>query len=630
MSISKKVSIEHMETPYGSGVIDDASTSFSHDTYIDYDQELEHYSKLATDFEHNLTISDAIRYYKRAIVWSICLSTGIIMEAFDSILITSFFAFPSFTKRFGLQLEDGGEYEISSTWQMLLGASPFIGLLTGTMINGVLTEKFGHRRVILGSLIIMTLFIFISFYATSIEMLLVGQIFCGIPWGVFATIGPTYSSEICPTILRGYLTSYVNMCWALGQCLAAIVLSLLVNDDSEWGYRIPLAVQWVWPLPLFIFTWLAPESPWWLVRTNQLEKALTSIKQLTSSEIHDKAPWILSMIIHTNKMEKSEQDSMITSESLCSNPHSRSNSVSRLSLESDPMLEPLRASNGMNGSFSRTDSVSSSNTKLIRHSFSESNFKLRPRSRINPKPTKSRMDIFGISAYKDCFKSINTRRTEISCVTMAGQTLCGAMFAYSPSYFFSQIGINANITYKLNLMATIFSVLGTLGSWILLNKFGRRTIYLWGLSILSVCLLFIGCLQTYSNTTPSVKWYQCILTMVWVTCYSFSIGPLTFTIVSEISSTKLRSPTMAIARGSYNVIQVLCLVLEVQLINPAKFNLKGYTAFVWFIPCSLTLLWGYFRLPETRYRTYGELDLLFEHKVPARHFATCNVEQLEY
>jgi SP family general alpha glucoside:H+ symporter-like MFS transporter len=38
------------------------------------------------------------------------------------------------------------------------------------------------------------------------------------------------------------------------------------------------------------------------------------------------------------------------------------------------------------------------------------------------------------------------------------------------------------------------------------------------------------------------------------------------------------------------------------------------------------VIWVYFRLPEPRGRTYGELDMLFEQKVSARKFAGTKVD----
>lgn len=95
------------------------------------------------------------------------------------------------------------------------------------------------------SLGILNAFIFIVFFAPGAQVLLVGQILCGLCWGVFATLAPAYASEVCPTNLRGYLTTYVNLCWAIGQLLATGVLRGCLSVEGEMGYRIPFAVQWV-------------------------------------------------------------------------------------------------------------------------------------------------------------------------------------------------------------------------------------------------------------------------------------------------------------------------------------------------------------------------------------------------
>lgn len=120
------------------------------------------------------------------------------------------------------------------------------------------------------ALMFLTGFIFITVFANSASVLQVGQVFCGLSWGVFATIGPAYVSEVCPTNLRGYLTIYVNMCWAIGQLIASGVLYGLVDRPDQWSYRIPFALQWIWPLPLMVICWVAPESPWYLVRRDRL------------------------------------------------------------------------------------------------------------------------------------------------------------------------------------------------------------------------------------------------------------------------------------------------------------------------------------------------------------------------
>lgn len=134
-------------------------------------------------------------------------------------------------------------------------------------------------------------------------MLMAGGVLCGLPWGVFATMAPAYASEICPIKLRGYLANYVCLCWALGQLMAAGVLSGVSDVTTQWAYRIPFAVQWVWPVPLFIALWFAPESPYWLARVGRPEEALQVPKRLTSKNYPLDHRETLAMIQHTNNIE---------------------------------------------------------------------------------------------------------------------------------------------------------------------------------------------------------------------------------------------------------------------------------------------------------------------------------------
>ena len=48
---------------------------------------------------------------------------------------------------------------------------------------------------------------------------------------------------------------------------------------------------------------------------------------------------------------------------------------------------------------------------------------------------------------------------------------------------------------------------------------------------------------------------------------------------------------------------------------------------VWVPFCTASLIWIFFRLPEFKNRSYYELDVLFQRKVPARKFKGTHVER---
>ena len=65
----------------------------------------------------------------------------------------------------------------------------------------------------MAGLVMLTAFIFVQFFAPSLQVLLVGQMLVGVPLGMFQTVTTVYAVEVMPTRLRAHLTTYVNACW---------------------------------------------------------------------------------------------------------------------------------------------------------------------------------------------------------------------------------------------------------------------------------------------------------------------------------------------------------------------------------------------------------------------------------
>lgn len=163
-------------------------------------------ARLATDKEHAMSLWQGIKLYPKAIGWSILISTCIVMEGYDVCLLSNFFGFPQFKKKYGQQLSDG-TYEISAPWQAGLSNGVVVGEIIGLQINGFVSEKYGYRFTVMACLTLIAAFTAIFFTAQSVVHLLVAEILCGIPWGVFQTLTITYASEVCPVALRGYRES---------------------------------------------------------------------------------------------------------------------------------------------------------------------------------------------------------------------------------------------------------------------------------------------------------------------------------------------------------------------------------------------------------------------------------------
>jgi SP family general alpha glucoside:H+ symporter-like MFS transporter len=187
--MEKGIESAHVETtPQKPNVVQDASFNGVSDD-----------ARAATDVEHHMGLLQALRLYPKAVGWSILLSTAIVMEGYDTVLINNFYALPQFNQKYG-QLQPDGTYVISAAWKSGLSNAAGCGEILGLFITGILQDRFGHRKTILGALCMIACTIFIVFFAQNIQMLLVGEILCGIPWGVFQTLTTAYACAHSPSV----------------------------------------------------------------------------------------------------------------------------------------------------------------------------------------------------------------------------------------------------------------------------------------------------------------------------------------------------------------------------------------------------------------------------------------------
>ncbi|KAI1413962.1 sugar transporter [Hypoxylon sp. FL1857] len=508
------------------------------DIGMEHEATLIEEAKHAADAEQHMTLLKAIKLYPKAISWSVLLSSTLIMEGYDLALLGSLYASPVFNKKFGTYNADNGKWAVSAAWQSGLSNGARAGEIFGLIFAGWVSDRYGYKVTTIGSLTLMIMFIFVLFFAPNIQVLVVGEVLCGIPWGAFQSVTPAYASEVAPIVLRPYLTTFINMCWVIGQFFAAAVNKGSVGRTDEWAYKIPFGVQWVWPVPILAGVIFAPESPWWHVRHGNPEAAKASLLRLTSR--HDpsfNADETIAMIEHTNELEKRMKEGL---------------------------------------------------------------------------------------SYRDCFKGIDLRRTEIVVGIWLVQTLGGQNLMGYFAYFLTQAGMDASNSFSLSMGQYALGMVGTAGSWFLMSRVGRRTIHFSGLCCQLLILIIVGCLS-FSGTKGSV-WAIGAMLIVFTFVYDFTVGPVTYSLISELSSTRLKAKTIVLARAGYNASNIFVNVMTNYQLSPTAWNWGARTAYFWAGTCLFSAIWVFFRLPEPKGRTYAELDLLFEHRVSARKFAETKID----
>ena len=144
----------------------------------------------------------------------------------------------AFRRQFGTYISKSAGYQLSAAWQSGLSNATTCGAFFGILICGQIVEYWGYKRTTMLALVVMIAAIFLPFFASTLPVLLVGEIACGIPWGFASVIGSAYASEIAPVALRGIMTMFIQLCWCIGFFISAGVM-YSVSDRTDKASCLP-------------------------------------------------------------------------------------------------------------------------------------------------------------------------------------------------------------------------------------------------------------------------------------------------------------------------------------------------------------------------------------------------------
>jgi MFS transporter, SP family, general alpha glucoside:H+ symporter len=206
----------------------------------------------------------------------------------------------------------------------------------------------------------------------------------------------------------------------------------------------------------------------------------------------------------------------------------------------------------------------------------------------------------GVS-YKDCFRGSSLRRLEISSVLFIIQNFTGNASAFAV-YLFEQLGLSTRNAFNMGIGLTGVGFLGTFSCVFPMTWFGRRTLWLCGLSyvLASLWIVALLCLAPNYRSKTIYTWVQATLLVVMQFIYAMTLSPLGFTISSETPSTKLRAKTLAIATTVNGASYLVIAIAGPYLLNPGAANAGAKIEFLWGGLTCFSVVWSYFRLPEVR------------------------------
>lgn len=163
------------------------------------------------------------------------------------------------------------------------------------------------------------------------------------------------------------------------------------------------------------------------------------------------------------------------------------------------------------------------------------------------------------TTYWDLFKLPADRyRTEIVIGVWVIQVTCGGPMSGYSAYFFLQAGLSPSLSYDLSAAMYGLAIFAHLLALFLMRYVGRRKLYMFGLLAMSLTLFIMGAVACSPNADSQTgAWVIGVLNVLTTFWYDLTIGPVCYTLVSEIPSTRLRVKTVAVGRIAYNVVGII-------------------------------------------------------------------------
>ena len=169
-----------------------------------------------------------------------------------------------------------------------------IGCLAGSLVAGALSDRFGRKRLLILSALLFTVSSLATGWADRFSIFVFWRIVGGTAIGIASNLSPMYIAEIAPARIRGKLVSLNQLNIVLGIVLAQVVnwlvarpvasgataLDILQSWNGQQGWRW---MFWLVAVPAILFLAgliFVPESPRWLIKNGQLERARKILTRL--------------------------------------------------------------------------------------------------------------------------------------------------------------------------------------------------------------------------------------------------------------------------------------------------------------------------------------------------------------
>ncbi|KAK0703209.1 general substrate transporter [Lasiosphaeria miniovina] len=247
-------------------------------------------------------------------------------------------------------------------------------------------------------------------------------------------------------------------------------------------------------------------------------------------------------------------------------------------------------------------------------------------------------DTTWFGTWANCFKgsvfkaNSNLRKTILGTSLQMMQQWTGVNFIfYYSTPFLQSTGAISN-TFLVSLVFTLVNVFSTPISFWTVERFGRRTILLWGAAGMLVCQFIVaiagvtvGFNHTHVDPSDSTKtladnisavYAQVAFIAVFIFFFASTWGPGAWILIGEIFPMPIRSRGVALSTASNWLWNTIIAVITPYMVGEYRGNLKSSVFFIWGSLCTVAFVYTYLFVPETKGLSLEQVDKMMRETVP--------------
>lgn len=173
-------------------------------------------------------------------------------------------------------------------WAM---SSALIGCLAGALMSGRWSDKYGRKKMLIAASVLFVLSAYGTGATDNFTMFIIYRIVGGLGIGIASNVSPVYIAEVSPSRYRGRLVSLNQLFVVIGILSAQIVnwrigshfsdgSGIISSEGVEMAWRFMFWAELVPAVLFFVFSFIIPESPRWLVSAGYGEKAVKIFRKI--------------------------------------------------------------------------------------------------------------------------------------------------------------------------------------------------------------------------------------------------------------------------------------------------------------------------------------------------------------